>query len=270
VTGALLSGESYRPAPLQIDTTPPAGGERRAPRSPHARTRTTDRLVPAPAAAPAAVPDDAPPSVAAAPPAAAKASVDDVAAALRQAGEGGRRVAVIGAARNVGTTLTAIALARTLARSARVVLVDLALASPNIDVISDDPAAPGLADLVRGAASFGDIITRDRFSRLHLVAAGRVEGDPSELWSSHMLSAAVGALAQSYDMLLIDAGAQSEVALESILPLAPRLVLVGGETSPRSLAALADQMRSAGFAEVTVLTGPPPALDHAVTQTAAA
>ena len=92
---------------------------------------------------------------------------------LRQAGEGGRRVAVIGSARDVGTTLTAIALARSLARNARVVLVDLAFTSPNIDVISNDPSAPGIADLVRGTASFGDVITRDRFSRAHVVAAAR-------------------------------------------------------------------------------------------------
>ena len=104
-------------------------------------------------------------------------SIDDDRGALQQAGDAGRSIAVIGAARNVGTTLTAIALARTLSRTSRVVLVDLAFASPNIDVISNDPAAPGIAELVRGTASFGDIITRDRVSRLHLVAAGQVGND---------------------------------------------------------------------------------------------
>ena len=78
---------------------------------------------------------------------------------------------MVGAVRNVGTTLTAIALARTLAREGRVVLIDLALGAPNLAVISNDPSAPGIADLVRGAASFSQIITRDRFSRVHLVAA---------------------------------------------------------------------------------------------------
>ena len=97
---------------------------------------------------------------------------------------GGRRVAVIGSVRDVGTTRTAIALARALSRSSRVVLVDLALSSPNIDVFSNDPSAPGLADLVRGAASFGDIITRDKLSRVHLVAAGRIEGDAAALLES--------------------------------------------------------------------------------------
>jgi polysaccharide biosynthesis transport protein len=166
--------------------------------------------------------------------------------------------------------LIAIALARALARSARVVLVDLALASPNIDVISNDPQAPGIADLIRGAASFGDIITRDRVTRLQLVAAGSVGDDLDGLWSSQMLPAALGALAQSYDYLVIDAGAQSDVALEPVIAVAARAVLVGGDTPVKSVRALDRQMRSAGFAEVTILTGPPPELDQGAARSVAA
>ena len=54
-------------------------------------------------------------------------AIDDVARALRAAGEGGRRVTVLGSKRSIGTTLAAITLARTLVKDARVVLVDLAL-----------------------------------------------------------------------------------------------------------------------------------------------
>jgi len=38
-------------------------------------------------------------------------------------------------------------------------------------VIASDPAAPGLSELVQGAATFGQIITRDRYSRAHLIMA---------------------------------------------------------------------------------------------------
>ena len=74
--------------------------------------------------------------------------------------------------------MTAIALARSLAQQSRVVLVDLALGAPHLSIIASDPAAPGLAELVAGSASFGQIITRDRYSRVHLIMAGRepVEG----------------------------------------------------------------------------------------------
>src|SRR6516162_7584191 len=88
---------------------------------------------------------------------------------LNAAGEGGRRICVIGAARNVGTTMTAIALS--LAQRSSVALVELAVTSPNLSVIASDPAAPGLSELVQGAATFGQIITRDRYSRAHLIMA---------------------------------------------------------------------------------------------------
>ena len=74
-------------------------------------------------------------------------------------------------------------------------------------MISDDPVAPGIVDLVRGTASFGDIITRDRGSRAHLVGAGQVGNDIAGVMRSQMLWAAVGALSQSYDYLVIDGGA---------------------------------------------------------------
>src|SRR5262249_58629946 len=87
--------------------------------------------------------------------------------------EAGRRVVVVGAQRHIGTTLTALALARELAHHTRVVLVDLAFAHPNLAAVAVEPSAPGIADLVRGGASFGAIITRDRDSRAHIVPAGR-------------------------------------------------------------------------------------------------
>ena len=143
--------------------------------------------------------------------------IDEIAAALQQRGRGrpprrGDRQPRATSARRC----TAIALARALAQHARVVLVDLAFDSPNIDVISNDPSAPGIAELVRGAASFGDIITRDEFSRVHLVAAGQVGGDAGALLRvPRCLLSAVDALAQSYDYLVVDAGAQSEIAIAS-------------------------------------------------------
>ena len=45
----------------------------------------------------------------------------------------------------------------------------------------------------------------------------------------------VGALAQSYDYLVLDAGAQSEIALASVAATAPYAVLVGGDTPANAL-----------------------------------
>ena len=60
-----------------------------------------------------------------------------------------------------------------------------------------------------------------------------------------------------------------EIALAPVAAAAPYAVLVGGDTPADALAALAGQLQSAGFAEVAVLTGPPPALEQAAAQSAA-
>ena len=70
-------------------------------------------------------------------------AIEGLAAALGTAGDSGRRVAVVGARRNMGTTLAAISLARALAKQGRVVLVDLALESPNLSVIASDRECAG-------------------------------------------------------------------------------------------------------------------------------
>jgi Mrp family chromosome partitioning ATPase len=94
-------------------------------------------------------------------------TIDTLVSALRNAGESGRRVAVVGARRNVGTTRTAIALARALASQGRTVLVDLALESPNLAAIASDVGMPGLSELVQGTATFGQNVTRDRYTPVH-------------------------------------------------------------------------------------------------------
>jgi MinD-like ATPase involved in chromosome partitioning or flagellar assembly len=200
---------------------------------------------------------------------AAGLSIDELAQYFRLSEHAGRRIAIVGAARNVGTTRTAIALARLLSRSGGVVLVDLALAAPNIEIISREPGRAGIADLVRGTASFGEIISRDQFSRLHLVTAGRMEGEPHDVIASPTLAAAVDALAQSYDYLVIDGGIQSEGS-GRLAPMAPRAVLVGGDATADAVQALSDRLRSQGFIDVTVLTGPVPQLDYAASRSAAA
>jgi Mrp family chromosome partitioning ATPase len=135
--------------------------------------------------------------------------------------------------------------------------VDLALGAPQLSIIASDPAAPGLAELVRGSASFGEIITRDRHSRAHLVMAGRQPVDAPAVMDSQRLSIAIEALGRSYDHLIIDAGTVAEASLERLAALAPRAVLVGAELDDPQTAAARMRLLQAGFAEVTVLVGIP-------------
>jgi succinoglycan biosynthesis transport protein ExoP len=184
-------------------------------------------------------------------------SIDEMARTLRGAGEGGRRITVVGAARNVGTTHTAISLARALAKNSRTVLVDLAINSPNVSIISNDPNAPGIAELVRGQASFGEIITRDTYSRLHLVAVGQVGADGPAILVSQRLATTIDTLARAYDHVVVDAGALPEVAIERLARLSPRAVLVATNVTNPATAAARERLMAAGFADVAMLLGRP-------------
>ena len=189
----------------------------------------------------------------------AASSVEQIARSLRQAGDAGRRVNVIGTARNAGATYAAISLARALAKDANVVLVDLAFGAPNLSVISTDPQAPGLAELIRGAASFGDIITKDQYSNVHLVATGNVGSDAAALAASPMLATVIEALGRSYDHVVIDAGSATDVAIEYLAPLAARAVLVAANPAAALPRVEHGRLMAAGFAEVTLLAGAPQA-----------
>ena len=84
-----------------------------------------------------------------------------------------------------------------------------------------------------------------------------------------MLWAALDALAQSYDYLVVDAGSKTETALPQLAACAPCAVLIGGASKPAAIDAATAELQTAGFAEVSVLSGPPPELEHAAVQSAA-
>ncbi len=111
--------------------------------------------------------------------------IEQLANRLRGAGEAARKVTVLGTAANESITLTALTLARLIARNARVVMVDLS-SSPTIAAVSVDSTAPGLAELMLGEASFSQIITKDRLSAVHLVSAGRPGSDRALLQSPRL------------------------------------------------------------------------------------
>jgi Mrp family chromosome partitioning ATPase len=183
--------------------------------------------------------------------------IENLASELSGAGEAGRRVTVLGARRNMGTTLTTITLARALAKQARVVLIDLALDAPGLSVIAADASGPGISELILGSASFGDIITRDRFSRVHVITAGRLKDDSAEIFNSPRLSITLEALARSYEYVVIDAGSLRNAPTERIAQFAPRAVLVADELDDPVTVSAHDALLAAGFANVSVLVSPP-------------
>jgi succinoglycan biosynthesis transport protein ExoP len=181
-------------------------------------------------------------------------AVEGLAKAISSLGAVDRRIAVMGVHRNIGASLTAISLARALARQGRVVLVDLALASPNLSVISSDANAPGISEVVLGSASFGDAITRDRFSRVHVIGAGRAIADVGIIMSAQRLAITLEALARSYDYVVVDAGALPDATPERFARMTPRAVLVADDLEGSATQAGREQLLNAGFANVSVIS----------------
>jgi uncharacterized protein involved in exopolysaccharide biosynthesis/Mrp family chromosome partitioning ATPase len=197
----------------------------------------------------------APVFAAAAQPVSGFSSIDQIADEVRAAGDWGRCVSVIGCDRDVGTTYAAITLARGLSENANVVLVDLAFGAPNLSVISTDPHAPGLAELLNGEVSFGDIITTDQYSAVHVVATGQVGPDSVNLLASSELVSVIEALARSYDHVVLDAGSATETPLEYLLPLSTQVVVVAADAMSPATRALQERAASAGFANVSMMLG---------------
>jgi polysaccharide biosynthesis transport protein len=218
---------------------------------------------PAPIEPPREAPKEAPMKAPTKPPRAANAvpleSIEILARGLGVVGEAARRITVLGARRHIGSTLAAITLARSLGKQGRVVLVDLALGSPNLAAIAVDPAAPGISELADGSASFGQIITRDRLSGIHLITAGRPAADAQAILASERLAITLEALARSYDYVVVDAGALPDISAERFAQLAPLAVLVAEEYDAPGTIAVRQSLMAAGFAKVSVLAISPPA-----------
>jgi Mrp family chromosome partitioning ATPase len=181
--------------------------------------------------------------------------IDRLAAELRAAGEAGRKITIMGTGQNETITLTALTLARLLARSAKVVLVDLSPSSPTLTAVSVDPAAPGLADLMLGEASFGQVITRDRLSSVHLVGAGRSGADRT-LLQSPRLTLALDALLRVYDHVLLDAGTATDLPARLLTENARAILVPDPSMAPEARLRMSEQFQAIGFATVTMLERP--------------
>src|SRR4051794_13661234 len=183
------------------------------------------------------------------------AEIDQLAERLRRAGESARKIVVLGSGQAESITLTALTLARLLAREAKVVVVDLSASSPAFAAVSADPMAPGLAELMLGEASFAQVITRDRLSRAHLLTAGR-QGADRALLQSPKLALALDALLRVYDHVLLDAGTASDLPAELLTTNARAVVVPDLSMKPEARKTMADQLREVGFSDVTMLSKP--------------
>ena len=181
------------------------------------------------------------------PPGAAPGTVSDVVTRLRTGVAAGRAVAVFSLG-DAPTTQPALTLARALAADAKVVLVGLLKPAPVLDAVAARPHMPGLSDVIRGRASFGEVLGKDRLSRLHLVSFGASDVPLAALLNSRRFAVMMEALARAYDRVIIDAGRLGDNGLQ-LATVAPRCVVISDEREPAEVARLA----AAGFADIAIL-----------------
>ncbi len=178
--------------------------------------------------------------------------IEQLARDMRAAGPAARKITVLGTGHNDSISLTALTLARILARDAKVVLVDLSAASPTLKAVSNDASAPGLAELMLGEASFGQVITKDRMSGLHMVMAGRAGADRALLQSPRLIMA-LDALLRVYDHVLLDAGTAADLPAGMLTANARAIVVPEASMGMEARARMADELRAVGFGDVRML-----------------
>jgi tyrosine-protein kinase Etk/Wzc len=193
-------------------------------------------------------------------PVATLAEIEQLAKGFAEAGEAARKITVLGNTSAESIAVTALTLARLMARQARVVVVDLSGLSPTIAAVSVDTSAPGLAELAQGEASFSDIITKDRLSSIHLVCAGRPGFDRS-LLQSPRLTLAIDALRRVYDHVVLDAGAASDLPAELLSTDARAVVVTEPSLEQGARAQIGEKLKAVGFADVAMLDRPAQAAD---------
>jgi MinD-like ATPase involved in chromosome partitioning or flagellar assembly len=149
--------------------------------------------------------------------------------------------------------MMALTLARALGHQARVVVVDLAFGTSPLTLVSATPGAPGLADAIRGTASFGEMITKDSLSRVHLVSAGQVGRDAAAVIGSPRFATTIEALSRTYDHVILDAGSLDTAPVARLAEVATFAVLVAGSAKPKAVKAAEGILAKAGFADRDVL-----------------
>jgi capsular exopolysaccharide synthesis family protein len=118
---------------------------------------------------------------------------------------GGHSFVVTSSVPGEGKTTTTVNLALAMADAgSRVLLIDGDLRNPSVARALGLDGGFGLTTLLLGHAEPDDVIQRWRDSSLHVLPAGAVPPNPSELLGSEPMEQLFGKLAQQFDFILVD------------------------------------------------------------------
>ena len=265
-TGELLGGDTYRRVEMAVAAAAPAPAPRPAP-VPNSEVKLPAWMRAREVAKGPPEPPPSEPPPAAPPPAEAEAApVVEVAAEpeprvpqpppvpplelladqVRRLGQGS--VVVTPANPGDGAPRVASALAQTLA-DGRANTVLVSLDAEGNSIVAAEPDAPGASDLFSGRASFAEVIRRDQSGRVHVISAGREMGGIEALLAQPRLAILIGALARTYDHVIVATPALAGIAgAERLAQFARMTVLV---TAPGADEAIGD-LAARGFQNVVL------------------
>lgn len=104
-----------------------------------------------------------------------------------------------------GKSAVSLSLSRVVARSGqKVVLIDCDLRRPAIHSRLNLPAKPGLVELLAHRAQFKDIVRIDKDSGAHIIPAGELAPNPTDLLASEQMQKLLIDLAKVYDFVVLD------------------------------------------------------------------
>jgi capsular exopolysaccharide synthesis family protein len=137
---------------------------------------------------------------------------------LSMVSDGMRSVVVTSACAGDGKTLVASNLAVTLALAEhRVLLIDADLRRPNLHTAFNLKNEFGLTDFLVGDGKAVNLIRRTRVPRLHILTAGTLPPNPSELLDSRRFKRFLSQLGKYYDWVILDS--------PPVLPVTDAIVL---------------------------------------------
>lgn len=171
------------------------------------------------------------------------------------AGKKCRILGVTSALRGEGKSTTAVNIAHTMAQSGgKVLLIEADLRKPSLAERLQILQKPGLSNLLVGQCSGNDILQRSNLiANLWVTTAGEVPPNPAELLGSQYMSATLAAMAEAFDVIVLDLPPVTDVSDTLILSkLVDGMVLVVRQDyCDRS--ALDQAVGQLGFVEAKIL-----------------
>lgn len=141
---------------------------------------------------------------------------------------GSRSIAITSSRPSEGKTTTTANLAIALADSGlRTLVIDADLRRPNLANVLGVEGASGLSDLLVGRAELEDVTQRWGHAGLHVLPAGTIPPNPSELLGSQAMAALVEHVSAEFEAILIDLPPLNSVTDAAIVSrLVPNMLLV--------------------------------------------